>query len=202
MIDHLVWGAPDLTEACDMFERLTGVAPVFGGRHTLGGTWNALVSLGERQYLEIIAPNPEEPVSDSWRDALEAMPVPAMFKLCISPDQGLDKLAVAARAAGISGQGPYEDGRVAPDGTRLRWRLFMPNASELPFFIDWLDTPHPSSAIPHSGCGLVDCWIEHPAADREFIAQTTALSAGIAVIDGHTHAIRARLNTPRGTITL
>lgn len=202
MIDHIVWGAADLETACDTFERMTGVTPLFGGRHTNGGTWNALVSLGERQYFEIIAPNPSEPMKDPWRDALSTMTEPAIFKLCMSPDQGLDQIAAAARAAGIAGEGPFDDGRIASDGTRLHWQLFMPDDDDLPFFIDWLDSPHPGASVPASGCELVDCWIEHPDAIGTFGDRLSSLGISIPVEPMPVSGIRAKLSTPQGLVEL
>jgi hypothetical protein len=59
MIDHLVYGVPDLAEAIDVIAQQTGVRARFGGRYPGRGTHNALISLGHRQYLEIIALDPE-----------------------------------------------------------------------------------------------------------------------------------------------
>src|SRR6185295_9043739 len=55
-IDHIMIGVADLDAGIAAFERVTGVAPVRGGRHPMRGTENALVSLGGGAYLEIIAP--------------------------------------------------------------------------------------------------------------------------------------------------
>src|SRR5437764_15357965 len=55
-IDHVMIGAASLDEGIRAFERATGVSPARGGKHPTRGTENALVSLGNGTYLEIIAP--------------------------------------------------------------------------------------------------------------------------------------------------
>ncbi|MBK6394651.1 MAG: VOC family protein [Betaproteobacteria bacterium] len=53
--DHLVVAGATLAQAIEYVADLTGVAPRPGGQHAAMGTHNALVRLGRRVYLELIA---------------------------------------------------------------------------------------------------------------------------------------------------
>ena len=73
VLDHIVLAAPDLDEAKDAFDAQTGVMPIDGGPHEGLGTRNALVSFGDGTYLEIIAPDPEQPLQGTRGERLARM---------------------------------------------------------------------------------------------------------------------------------
>ena len=57
-LDHFVVAVPDVRAASRAVADALGIEPAFGGAHPDHGTCNALLSLGEGRYLELIGPDP------------------------------------------------------------------------------------------------------------------------------------------------
>ena|SRR5438094_2546847 len=150
MLDHLVYGAPDLEEATMDFERRLGVRPNYGGKHTGGLTHNALVSLGELAYLEIIAEVPGAATQGApLAFGLETLEAPRLVTWSMkAPD--IDRKIGEARARGYDPGDPVDGGRDLPDGSRLSWRVSLsPQLAGdgiVPFLTQWKSAPGHSSA--------------------------------------------------------
>ena len=90
--DHVVIAAPDLEMAKREFEARTGVAPVDGGPHVGLGTCNALVSFaaeGQGQnYLEIIAPDPDQDLNGTFGGRLAKLAEPELLEGSIHQQSG------------------------------------------------------------------------------------------------------------------
>lgn len=101
-LDHLMWGAPTLEAGMAEAERLFGVVPAPGGVHPGVGTQNALLSLGERHYLEIIAPDPNQDLAGTFGERIAGLESCGLITWAAAVS-GL--AAVAERAAGME---PHE----------------------------------------------------------------------------------------------
>jgi Glyoxalase-like domain len=203
-MDHLVFGVPDLARGIEWVERWTGVRARFGGRHPGRGTHNALLSLGGRQYLEIIALDPEQAEAPGLLyPELKSLPEPRCIAWAVAVESVAD-VAERLRAANIEPVGPLEGSRVQADGRLLAWktlRLIGPTVEGLPFFIEWQKgTPHPSRTSP-SGCRLTSFEIEHtdPEGTRRILK---SLGAEAAITPGLRVRLKARLQTPKGEVEL
>ena len=59
-LDHTMFACADLKAGMVEIYSLTGVKPALGGAHPSVGTCNAMLSVDNHQYLEIIATDPQQ----------------------------------------------------------------------------------------------------------------------------------------------
>src|SRR5262249_17372032 len=119
-VDHLLLGAPDLDAGIAWVKERTGVKAQVGGSHPGMGTRNALLSLGDHQYLEVIAPDPAQWAFNFQID-LKRLSEPRLVTWAASTTS-VDEVVLRARAAGFQVFGPRDGSRVRPDGVTLQWR--------------------------------------------------------------------------------
>ena len=153
-IDHLMWGAPDLAQGMAEAQKLFGVEPAAGGAHPGLGTRNALLGLGDRVYLEIIAPDPDQNLHGTLGERLQKLDRCALVTWAAGCGN-LSGLADTSVALGMTVRGPVRTQRRTPSDEVLEWELLFLGGHEfpslIPFFIDWLDTPHPATKNPSGG---------------------------------------------------
>jgi hypothetical protein len=152
VIDHLVYACPELDAAVDELAAATGVRAENGGQHPGLGTSNALLGIGGRCYLELIAPDPGQPEPAEPRPwGLDHMRKPGLRAWAVAPDD-LDAAVRAARAAGHDPGEVVAGRRRTPDGRELSWRMTQPpdtgDVAVAPFLIDWGGSPHPAATAP------------------------------------------------------
>ncbi len=206
-IDHLVLSAPSLDAGVGRVAALTGVTATPGGAHPGMGTHNALLALGEDVYLEIIAPDPQQPEPAGGRPfGVRADGPVELVSFAVRPADGwsIDRVVDAARHDGHD-PGPVASmSRRRPDGTELSWRLTMPPGDggdqRIPFIIDWGDTPNPARSSP-PGCRLSALQVDHPHPER-IGAVYAALGLAIEVSEARSAGLVAHLDSPRGAVQL
>ena len=208
-LDHVILAIDSLDRGIDRLAEMTGVSAQMGGAHPGRGTRNALLGLGDDQYLELIAPNPadaspplrpgpfDEQVDFTRFGSLT--PIGWVVRV-LDADAERDRLI----ERGLS-PGPVHVGeRARADGRVLRWKTFDPfgfRAAVLPFAISWgEDTPHPSASAP-VGCTLGALRLERPDAD---VIRDMLTRAGwpVPVSSAPSERIEVLLRCPRGSVML
>ncbi len=174
-IDHVIWAVPDLDRGVDLFKEMSGVTPVVGGVHPGRGTRNSLVSAGENTYVEIIAPDPGQMPLDpettpvqAFAHQISTMSGPEVDMFAFSaPD--LEAIKEKAKGLGLEVVGPSPGQRMTPEGVLIRWShvdfIGHDFGQFLPFALDWLDSPHPSTTSP-KGALIEGITVEHPQAEE------------------------------------
>lgn len=202
-LDHLVWGMPDLEQGIGEFARLTGIEPISGGVHPGRGTRNALVRLGSA-YLELIAPDPEQPVPVAGRSFDVHLGTKPGLVAWAWRTEGLDAVRSAAIGQGYDPGAVLTRSRVAASGT-IDWSMTpIPPASErlyTPFLIEWT-TPRPPYETLPDVAELVALRVEHPRAETVAARWRAIGVTGVALDQASRTALYADIETPRGLIRL
>lgn len=211
VIDHLVIGAASLADGDRLAARL-GVELRPGGRHPRMGTHNRLLRLGKRQYLEVIAVDPDTPPPER----------PRWFGLDDPKVQ--EKLAERPRLLGwVARTDSMDEARgAAPDlfgpvesmsRGDLRWQITirpdgtMPEGGVLPALIQWPEDIHPADALPEAGCRLEGLTLHHPRPEliRTRLSEVLFVAGATTVTVTPTEAdtaVIATLRGRRGLVTL
>ena len=203
-VDHLIWGVADLEAGIDHLERLTGVRAAVGGSHPNRGTRNGILALGTRQYIEILAPDPQQPhIATPRVTLLKQLQTPRLMTWC-ALGQDVDALARQVQEAGETVDEIRDGARERPDGVVLRWRnLYIAGhqGDVIPYVIEWGEgVPHPSGDAPQGGT-LQLLSLHHPEASRMNVL-LEALGLSLRVESGTTAKLTAELDTPLGRVVL
>lgn len=200
VVDHVLWASPDLDDGVAALRDRTGFAAVPGGSHPGWGTRNALVGLGG-EYLEVLATDPVQ--EGGWlADEVRGLDGPTMSRWALRSDD-LDGLVARVRSAGLRTD-PVAMSRTTPAGVTLRWRIAVVHGHGLgrmvPFVIDWLDTPHPTTSLAPQG-SLVEVAIGHPSPGA-LRGVLDVLGVAPVVQAAPTASLQVTLDSPLGRVTL
>ncbi len=202
LLDHIILGCNDLNRGIAFAEEHSGVRAAFGGIHPGRGTCNALLRLGERRYLEIIAPDPKQPAVMQY-SAITKMTEPRLIGWAAHPGD-IDGFAKKLRSAEVPFVGPRPGSRARPDGRILKWRslgLADDRNGLLPFIIEWSpDSIHPAADAP-AGCRLQQLVIVSPNAE-EISRLLRRIGIDAPVETGVKAELRALINGPKGSFSI
>ena len=214
-LDHIVVAATSLDAGVAWVEERLGARPVAGGQHVAMGTHNALLRLGPRSYLEVIAVDPagQTPARPRWfsldqpetRARLAASPAliawvvrtPSLASACARvPDLG--EILPMTRNA-------FRWMISVPDDGALAWGGILPTAIQWEPGGDGV-VHHPCDALPESGCELVSLRLSHPAAvlgTSGIVALFRELRiAGPVDLKSGPKSLAALIRSPRGEVVL
>jgi hypothetical protein len=205
-VDHLLLAIDDLDRGIDWVEKNLGIKASVGGSHPGVGTRNALLSLGDKHYLEIISIDPEQKTYGFPVD-VRTIQEPQLVMWAASTSD-IQRVVQNATDAGIKMMGPFEGSRNRPDGKTLKWKsafaqleFRVNNIDPIPFFIQWdVDSIHPSTDSA-KGCHLKAFEMEHPKAN-EVQKTLRALGLDVKVTQSQNTKLIATLDTPKGELKL
>lgn len=204
MLDHIVYAVPDVAKAVVDLERRLGVRAAFGGKHPGIGTHNALLSLSDDSYMEIIGPDPDQPPPAMPRPfGIDTLKAPRLVTW-LAKARNFEEQLGGVRALGYNPGTLTPMSRDLPDGTRIEWRLAIPpqpiGDGLVPVLIEWHTDRHPAKTSPR-GCTLVELYGEHPRPEtvRSIL---NAMGVSLDLRQGPVPALTAILDTPKGRVTL
>jgi hypothetical protein len=203
-VDHLVYATGELYRGVAEIEQLLGIRASPGGRHSAWRTQNAIVRLGSRCYLEIIAPDPEHPPSTRARPFDLDRDGPSRLVGWAANATELEQLRAAAFRSGVTLGDVQSGSRQRPDGTVLRWTLTDLCCSVadgiIPFFIDWGLSSHPATTAA-AGATLVSLRAQHPNAGQVG-EMLRAFALPLSITTAPRPALVAEIDCPKGRVLL
>jgi hypothetical protein len=206
VIDHLVYGTPDLAATVEELSRRLGLELSAGGQHLGLGTRNYLADLGDRRYLEVVGPDPEQPDHVGGRlFGVDSLPEPRLVTWAARTD---DLAALHRRAAERGADlGPIRAmRRDSADGFPISWLMTPPLADPefgglVPFVVEWgADSPHPADRAAR-GLRLVSLTALAPDV-APVQRRLAALGQDLPVAERAEPGLRAVLETPAGPVVL
>lgn len=153
VIDHIVLAAPDLEEAMEQFEKMTGIGAVVAGSINGLGIKCSRISFNDSSYIEIIAPDPKSsgPIGQLLKSKGITELTPFHFAIRSTKVEALKE---EVKKFGyvpdhITMFGGHKD------GTPMKWEMLYLYGHNMggicPFFINWSNTDHPCAKLPVVG---------------------------------------------------
>lgn len=212
-IDHVVVGIDDLQKGMGEIEEMTGVKPAYGGAHPDYGTHNALISLDNNTYLEVLAPNPEISMNlFQWLTNFKAMYLRRKLSsmhslkpfLWAVGSQDLQMTAAQIKEIGLKLTKPEANSRKKPNGELLSWKgAFFAKGikTDLPFFISWDEAASSPAKDSPKGCKLIDFMVSTPNSD-DLNKIVDNLSLPVRITQARKVGVTFEFSSPKGNVRL
>jgi len=202
LLDHLTVAALTLEQGVAHVRRSLGVVMPPGGSHSLMGTHNCLMQLGDGMFLEIIAPDPAvTPQRPRWFSLDDPQ---TRARLADSPQliSWVVRVPDLSKALDEVDEVVGEAVRVARGS--LTWLISVPANGSMPFdgafptLIEWPVGSHPASHMADLGCRLEHLAAEHPESARLTEALAPIFCDDRVTISSGMTRLRAIIKTPNG----
>lgn len=182
-LDHVTITAFSLEAGVSFVHEALGVSPQAGGKHPRMATHNCLLRLGDRCFLEVIAPDPSvpPPMWPRWfaLDSLTPGAPPSLAAWVIRTSNIKKSVACASECLGRiepMSRGAFDWSITIPaDGS-------IPLDGALPALIEWHTDAHPAIQLEDRGVSLAGLEIFHSDPRRiSRLLQSLALDAPVSV---------------------
>jgi Glyoxalase-like domain len=215
-LDHIVVACNTLDEGRAWCREVLGVEASGGGKHAGIGTYNTLLSLGAKHYLEIIAIDPDAPAASFPRwfglDTDEVTSLIAHEPRLVAWVARVTRAVSAADAIEQIAQVNDNPACIVRPAERgdLRWRFAFtrdgvrPRGGVLPHFIQWDVAIHPCERLPDVSVSLSSLVLGDPAPDAISRVLDAVNFSDTAVCIGQSTASQliATITSPRRTVVL
>jgi len=200
-VDHITIAVHSLDAGIEWLNELLGVSMQPGGKHPRMGTHNALLRLGDRQFLEVIAIDPKAPPPLAGRrwfrlDELDAVNQPMRLAWVARTDDLDVLLAAASEPLGI----PERLSRGA-----LHWRMALSSDGSMPLddtgpmMIQWDTADHPAMLLKDQSCSLAALTLLHPQPTRlEQFFSSVGFTETVTLVEAEYAQVRVKLRCPQG----
>ena len=199
-LDHLVIACADLEQGAAWLHSQLGVEPEGGGKHAAMGTHNRLLRLGARQYLELLAvdPDAEPPPQARWfglddRTLRERAAREPFLLTWVAATDDLEEAVARVPELGLV--------RTLSRGA-LHWKIALPEGGTLAFdgvmptLVQWQGSVHPCDTLEDRGCELGFLSLGHPSAVDIAVMLQTVEFEGWDVVEVGPRRLTATIRTP------
>ncbi|GIL39793.1 VOC family protein [Roseiterribacter gracilis] len=204
-LDHITVAAATLDEAARYVEERLGIDSGPGGAHARMGTHNRLLRLGPALFLEMIAPDPDNPTPPQhWFGLGDAINLSSLQR----NGPRLATWVVRTGDIALGARSPIALGPAARVARgNLEWSITvpedgsMPADGAMPTLIQWPDGPHPASRMHDAGATLVGLQVRSP---EDVAGACAAIGFHDPRVTFETGALQltAKIATPHGVRTL